>query len=125
VRGVLDITFAPDTYFHSDHYTGDERIEVTGTRGYARCNRISAVGIQEPSVVVYREGQTRGYHTLPDRLPDSFAASTAHVLAYLRGEGAAPGAPVMSGEAARNVLATLLAALDASDQGGIVEVPGV
>jgi predicted dehydrogenase len=126
VRGVLDITFAPDTYFHSDHYTGDERIEVTGTRGYVRCNRISACGIQEPSVVVYREGETRGYHTLPDRLPDSFAASTAHVLAYLRGDAAAdcpaPREPVMSGEAARSVLATLLTALEASHEGRVADV---
>ena len=53
MRAVLDITFAPDTFFHSDHYTGDERVELTGTKGFVRCNRISACGIQEPSLVVY------------------------------------------------------------------------
>jgi predicted dehydrogenase len=47
VRAVLEISFAVDTYFHSSHYTGDERIEVTGTRGYLRTNRISAQGVQE------------------------------------------------------------------------------
>jgi len=122
VRGVLDITFAPDTYFHSDHYTGDERIEVTGTQGSVRCNRISACGIQEPSVVVYREGETRGYHALPDHLPDSFAASTDHALVCLRGTGDA-GDPMMSGAMARTVLATLLAALDSSHEGRVVDVP--
>ena len=69
VRGVLDITLAPDTYFRSDYYTCDERVEVTAARGYVRCNRVSACGVQEPSVVVYAEGQTRGYHALPDSRP--------------------------------------------------------
>jgi predicted dehydrogenase len=119
VRGVLDITFAPDTYFRSEHYTGDERIEVTGTRGYVRCNRISAQGVQEPSVVVYREGETRGYHAIADRLPDGFAASTDHVLAYLRGESAEL---TMSGESARDVLATLLTALDSAREGMPLDV---
>src|SRR3954451_19280056 len=62
VRAVLDITLAPDTYFRSDYYTCDERVEVTAARGYVRCNRVSAFGVQEPSVVVYAEGETRGYH---------------------------------------------------------------
>ena len=88
VRGVLDITFAPDTYFKSEYYTGDERIELTGTKGYARVNRISACGVQEPSVVVYHEGETRGYHAVADRPTDAFRASAEQTLAYLRsGEG--------------------------------------
>jgi len=39
VRGVMDITFSLDQYFRSEWYTGDERVELTGTRGYVRCNR--------------------------------------------------------------------------------------
>jgi predicted dehydrogenase len=121
VRGVLDITFAPDTYFRSDYYTGDERIEVTGTKGYVRCNRISAHGVQEPSVVVYRDGETRGYHAIADRPPDAFRASTDHALAYLR---TGDGPPVMDGATSRTVLATLLAALDAAEPLVVVDVPG-
>jgi predicted dehydrogenase len=119
VRGVLDITFAPDTLFRSDYYTGDERIEVTGTKGFVRCNRISAYGMQEPSVVVYRDGETRGFHAVDDRPPDAFRASTDHAIAYLR---TVDGPLVMDGATARTVLATLLAALDAATPGTIVEV---
>ena len=119
VRGVMDITFAPDTFFKSEHYTGDERVELTGTKGFVRCNRISAQGIQEPSVVVYTEGETRGYHALPDRLTDSFEASTAHGLAHLRGEE--PDL-VMDGATARDVLATLITGLDSSDAGAVAHV---
>jgi predicted dehydrogenase len=119
VRGVLDVTFAPDTYFRSDYYTGDERIEVTGTQGFARCNRISACGVQEPSVVVYREGEVRAMHALDDTLPAGFAASTEHVVAYLRGD---TSELVLDGVAARRVLRALLTAIDSSDAGRPLDV---
>jgi predicted dehydrogenase len=119
VRAVLEISFAVDTYFRSSHYTGDERVEVTGTRGYVRTNRISAQGVQEPAVVVYRDGETRAFHDLADRPPDAFRESTAHAIAFYRGEVAGP---VMRGADARHVLAALTAAFESSVSGTIVEV---
>jgi predicted dehydrogenase len=120
VRGVLDITLAPDTYFRSDYYTCDERIEVTAARGYVRCNRVSAFGIQEPSVVVYADGETRGYHALPDAPPDAFAASTQNLVDAVTGTGTAP---VMDGSTARAVLEALLTALESSRLGVPLDVP--
>ena len=120
VRAVLDITFAPDMYFRSDYYTGDERIEVTGRKGYARLNRISAHGIQEPSVVVYRDGETIGFHAIDDRPPDAFRASTDHALRWFRGEDREL---VMDGAVARDVLVALITALDSSQQGRPLDVP--
>jgi predicted dehydrogenase len=111
VRAVLDISFAPDMYLKSDHYTGDERIEVTGRAGYVRCNRISAHGIQEPSVELYRDGVVRGFHAIDDHPMDAFGGSTDHALAWLRGEG---NELVMDGPRSREVLVTLLAALESS-----------
>ncbi len=121
VRAVLDITFALDMYFRSSHYTGDERIEVTGTRGYVRTNRISAQGIAEPAVVLYRDGETRAFHDIDDRPPDAFRASTAHGLAWFRGEVAEP---VMDPVASRHVLAVLVAALESHACGHAVDVAG-
>jgi predicted dehydrogenase len=69
VRVVLDISFAIDTYFRSTHYGGDERIEVTGSKGFVRCNRVSACGIQEPSVVLYRDGEGSSLPRLGRRAP--------------------------------------------------------
>jgi predicted dehydrogenase len=120
VRGVLDITLAPDMYFRSDFYTGDERVEVTGTRGYVRCNRISACGVQEPSVVVYSEGETRSFHALGDTLPAGFRASAAHCVdVFTHGER-----PVMGAEQARSVLAALEAAIQSAATGTVVPVVG-
>jgi predicted dehydrogenase len=119
VRGVLDIIAAPDMYFRSDYYTCDERVEVTGTLGYVRCNRISSQGVQEPAVIVYRNGETRAYHALDDRPPDAFRAQVDAGVAYLRG---ARVAPLLDGDDARQILAALLAALDSSARSAPLDV---
>src|SRR5215218_7091558 len=111
VRAVREISFAIDMYFRSSHYTGDERIEVTGTRGYVRTNRISAQGVQEPAVLLYRDGETRAFHDLDDCPPDAFRASTAHALDFYRGE---VEAPIMGAEESLHVLRALLAALESN-----------
>ncbi|HUA42386.1 MAG TPA: Gfo/Idh/MocA family oxidoreductase [Streptosporangiaceae bacterium] len=116
VRGVWDITLAPDLYMRSDYYTNDERWEITGTKGYARVNRIMARGIQEPSLQVYADGEMRGYHALDDDWGSSFRESGRHWLRYLRtGEG-----PLMwSGGQAIDVLRFALAAYASSAAGGV------
>jgi hypothetical protein len=117
----MDVTIAPDTYFRSDYYTCDERIEVTAARGYVRCNRVSACGVQEPSVVVYTEGQTRGYHALADNPPDAFAAQTQSLVDYCTG---ASTDLLMDGRTARTVLHALLTAVESSKAGRPLDVPG-
>ena len=120
VRAVLEISFAIDTYFHSSHYTGDERVEVTGTRGFVRCNRISACGIQEPSVVVYRDGETRSLHAVADRPTDAFAALAQNSVDFFTGQA---GTPTISGEQARDVLEVLLAGIESARLGAPVDLP--
>jgi predicted dehydrogenase len=119
-RAVLEISFAIDTYFRSSHYTGDERVEVTGSKGYVRCNRISAQGRAEPAVEVYRDGTVRSYHDLDDRPPDAFAAMAARTVSYFAGE---TDGPVMSGQDAYRVLTALLAGIESGRLGQFVEVP--
>ncbi len=116
VRGVWDITLAVDMHLRSDYYTNDERWEVTGRRGYARVNRCTAKGIQEPSVEVYVDGEMRSHHALDDDWASSFRDSGRHWLRWLRhGEG-----PLWwSGDQALDVLRVALAAYESSARGGI------
>ena len=116
VRGVWDITLAPDMYLRSDYYTNDERWEVTGTKGFARVNRVTGRGIQEPSLEVYAGGELRGFHALDDDWGSSFRDSGRHWLRWLRtGEG-----PLLwSDEEAAEVLRFALAAYESSAAGGI------
>jgi hypothetical protein len=79
-----------------------------------RCNRISGRGVQEPSVVVYREGEMRAYHALADEPPDAFAASAAHGIEWFR---TGTGDLMIDGDTARTILVSLLTALESSTRG--------
>lgn len=115
VRGVWDITLAPEMYLRSDYYTNDERWEVTGTRGFARVNRCTGRGIQEPSFEVYVDGEVRSSHALDDDWASSFRDSGRHWLRWLHtGEG-----PLWwSAEEAVDVLRFALAVYASSATGG-------
>ena len=121
VRGVWDITLAMDMYLRSDYYTNDERWEITGTKGYARVNRCTGRGIQQPSLEVYADGVLHAYHALDDDWASSFRDSGRHWLRWLRtGEG-----PLFwSGEEAADVLRFALAAYASSAAGGTGVHPG-
>ena len=116
IRGVWDITLAPEMYLRSDYYTNDERWEVTGHKGFARVNRCTGRGIQQPSLEVYADGEMRSYHALDDDWASSFRDSGRHWLRWLHtGEG-----PLLwSGAEAVSVLRFALAAYASSAAGGI------
>ena len=116
------LTLATDTYFRSDFYSCDERVEVTGSRGSVRCNRISAFGRQEPSVEVYRDGETREYHALADGGDAGFAASAAAMVAHLRGEAPVPD---LDPDTTEHVMRALIAALDSAGLGKTLDVDGI
>jgi predicted dehydrogenase len=121
VRGGWDVNVAMEMYLRSDYYTNDERWEITGSRGFARVNRCTGRGIQQPSLEVYADGELRGYHALDDDWGSSFRDSGRHWLSWLHtGEG-----PLLwDGEAAIDVLRFALAAYASSAAGGIGIDPG-
>ena len=116
IRGVWDLTLAPDMYMKSDYYSGDERWEVTGRRGFARVNRCTSLGIQEPSLEVYVDGQMRSYHALDDDWGSSFRDSGRHWVRWLlTGEG-----PLLwSAEESLDVLRFAMAIYASSEAGGV------
>jgi predicted dehydrogenase len=120
VRGVWDVTLAVDLLLRSDYYTNDERWEVTGRRGFARVNRCTGRGIQEPSLEVYVDGEVRSFHALDDDWASSFRDSGRHWLHVLRtGEG-----PLLWGpDEAMDVLRFALAAYESSARGGVGVAP--
>jgi predicted dehydrogenase len=116
VRGVWDVTLAVDMYLRSDYYTNDERWEVTGRRGFARVNRCTGRGIQEPSFEIYLDGELRSFHALDDDWASSFRDSGRHWIETLR-TGKVP--LLWSAEEALDVLRFALAAYESSANGGI------
>jgi predicted dehydrogenase len=112
LRGVWDITLAPDMLMRSDYYSNDERFEVTGTRGFVRVNHCTAHGLQQPSLEVYRDGELRQYHAVDDDWGSSFRESTRHYIDALR-----TGSDYLwNADDARDVLAFQLAAHESSER---------
>jgi predicted dehydrogenase len=113
---VWDITLAVDMYLRSDYYTNDERWEITGRRGFARVNRCTGRGIQQPSFEMYVDGEMRSHHGLDDDWGSSFRESGRHWLRWLRsGEG-----PLWWGvDDAIEVLRVVLAAYESDANCGV------
>jgi len=87
IRGVWDITLAPDMYLRSDYYTNDERWEVTG-RAASPGQPLHRQRGPRASLEVYTDGQMRSYHALDDDWASSFRDSGRHWLRWLHtGEG--------------------------------------
>jgi len=116
VRGVWDITLALDMHLRSDYYTNDERWEVTGRAGFARVNRCTGRGIQQPSFEVYLDGEMRSFHSLDDDWASSFRDSGRHWITWLRGGN---GPLLWGGDEAVEVLRFALAAYESAARGGI------
>lgn len=116
VRGVWDITLAVDMYLRSDYYTNDERWEVTGRRGFARVNRCTGRGLQQPSFEVYVDGEMRSQHALDDDWASSFRDSGRHWLRWLR---TGRGPLLWDATEALKVLRTALSAYESSALGGL------
>lgn len=115
IRGVWDITIAPDLYLRSDYYTNDERWEVTGRSGFARVNRCTGRGVQQPSLEVYSEGEVHAYHALDDDWASSFRDSGRHWLRWLH---TADGPMLWDATEATDILRFALAAYASDAAGG-------
>lgn len=103
-------------YLRSDYYTNDERWEVTGRRGFARVNRCTARGIQQPSFGVYRDGVVRAHHALNGDWADSFRTSGRHWVNWLRDRR---GSLLWSVDDAIDVVRVALSAYQSSLRGGV------
>jgi predicted dehydrogenase len=60
----------------SSYYVSDDRIEIHGTEGIVWVNRCTGKLLDEPALVLYREGETRAFHDLPVDWADSFRLGT-------------------------------------------------
>lgn len=115
VRAAFDISHAPETYWASDYYGGDERFEVTGSHGFARVNWVTARGMGGPVVELYRDGELRREHLVSGDWAQGLIRSTRSFAPYLRGDGSEL---CFTPEEGRDILALCLGAMESSRHDG-------
>ena len=74
--GIFDITYSPDMEINTNYYSCDERVEITGSKGIIWVTRCTGKMLQEPSLTLYRNGETKSWHAMRDDWADSFIDST-------------------------------------------------
>jgi predicted dehydrogenase len=90
----------------------DDRIEIHGSEGILWVNRCTGKLLDEPAVVLYRDGETRAFHDLACDWAESFRlGGIDFVDALLEGR-----TPELSAEEARQTLAFALAAARSADE---------
>lgn len=102
----------------SKYYVSDDRLEIHGTEGIIWVNRCTGKLLEEPSVVLYREGETRAFHDLAVDWAESFRAGARDFADALL-----EGRPCFQDAAdARKTLAFALAAEKSAAEGREVVV---
>lgn len=102
----------------SSYYVSDDRLEIHGSDGILWVNRCTGKLLDEPALVLYRDGETRAFHDLETDWAASFRIGTMDFVdALLEGRDAP-----QDGEAARNTLAFALAAGRSAAEGREVAI---
>lgn len=102
----------------SKYYVSDDRMEVHGSEGVIWVNRCTGQLLDEPSVVLYRDGETHAYHDLSTDWAESFRLGAHDFIDALR----ADRAPAQSLAEARRTLAFAIAATRSADEGREVSI---
>jgi predicted dehydrogenase len=94
----------------SKYYASDDRMEIHGTEGIIWINRCTGFLLDEPSLVLYRDGETRAWHDIATDWAESFRLGAHEFIDALR-EGRQPSQDIHEArETLRFALAVNLAA---------------
>ena len=70
--GVWEVTTSLALSINGKYYAADERVEVTGTKGYIWITRCTGRLMEVPPLLLYRDGQTLAFDDMRDDWSDAF-----------------------------------------------------
>ncbi len=111
--GVFEIALSPNLYIKSDYFPADERVEITGTRGVIWVTRCTAQLLDQPPLILYRDGRRWLFDDIEADWMASFVASTRHFVDCIL-DG---GQPELTGERGKQVLQLAFAAIRSAATG--------
>ncbi len=111
--GSWEVIASVDMRVRSRYYVSDDRLEIHGSEGIVWVNRCTGKLLDEPSVVLYRDGETRAFHDLETDWAESFRLGSRDFVDALL-EGRTPSQDL---DAARENLVFALAGARSAAEG--------
>ncbi len=111
--GSWELIMSVGLRVRSRYYVSDDRIEIHGSEGILWVNRCTGKLLDEPAVVLYRDGETRAFHDLEVDWAESFRRGGIDFVDAIRSNRPA----AQTAEAARETLVFALAAARSAAEG--------
>ncbi len=111
--GSWEVVASIGMRIRSQYYASDDRIEIHGVEGIIWVNRCTGALLDEPPLVLYRDGETRAWHDIPSDWAESFRVGVREFVdALLEGRQPAQDAD----EAAQTLRFAIAAHVSACEQ---------
>lgn len=111
--GIFERFNAKELEVHSQFFPTDERLEISGTRGYIWVTLNHGRLFQTAPVILYRDGQLTHFDNIRSDFKDGFIDSADHFLRCILDDTE----PVLSGEDGKRVLEIILAIYESAKSG--------
>ncbi len=117
--GTMDVTYSREGQFHSDYYAADERVEITGDKGYVWINQCTAKALRdEAPIVTYVEGKLDEYPDIESDWQASFDRGIEHFAHSILDNTE----PILTGEKAEYIQRFATAAHVSANRGTEVQL---
>jgi predicted dehydrogenase len=78
--GVMECVHADEMFIKTKYYNCEERFEVTGSRGILWVTRCTGQLMDIAPLIMYRDGETRGFNDIPAEWEEGFKGSNWHFI---------------------------------------------
>jgi len=84
--GVWEQVWGDDLFIKTNYYAGEDRMEITGSRGIIWVTKCTAEFWDVPSLILYRDGKLTSFHDLETDWQASFDAATRNFIDSILGK---------------------------------------
>jgi predicted dehydrogenase len=108
--GYFDTAFSPSMYVKSKYFSADERVDITGTRGWISVSRCTGQLLDVPALVMCRDGKRYLFDDLRADWLDSFMDSCRHFVDCILEDKE----PLLTGERGKKIVQFAYACIKAA-----------
>jgi len=116
--GAWEQVWGDELYIKTNYYAGEDRIEITGSRGIIWVTKCTAEFWDVPPLILYRDGKLTSFHDLETDWQASFDACTRNFIDSIRRKAE----PALTFEDAREVQRMTIAVKESAEQRRIVSL---